>query len=521
MAKRWVVAARTFDVPGLVTVPGLGPDADAADGTGIPGVTAVDSSRRLLLRASYLDAPDLRLTRSGVLLRHASGDGPPHWHLTLAGEEISVPGPATTVPVELADLLIPWLRDGELRPVASLRTERIVTQLRGPLGEILAELVDDGVAVLEGRRVAVKHRELTVRPGPEPDPAAYDGDAPVPDVAVVLSDVARRLAAAGAVEGPLVSPVTRALGSRVHGAADVPAPVPLRPASPAADVVAHSLRTGVTKLLAADTAVRLDRPDGVHQMRVSCRRLRSDLGTFAALVDPEWAEPLVEDTRWLAGELGVARDLEVLRTRLASSAAADNLVPLEAAHLLRLDALLAERADAAEERVLAALHGERYRGIVHRLIAAAGAPRTTAVAEGASQAVLPPLVGAAWQRLERQAAKLHADDPDEAWHAARIKAKRARYAAEAVAPALGKKALATARAATAVQEVLGEHQDAATAADVVLALAAEQSGDGELCVTLGRLAERQRAAVLAARHAFPGVWRAAAAARVTRWTRAS
>lgn len=486
-------------------------DAGVAGVVGVVGVVEVRSSPRRVLRSSYLDTPDLRLTRDGVALWLAAGDGPPRWHLTLGGEERDVDGPADTVPEVLTDLLTPWLRDGTVALVASVRTERVVVALVGADGTALVELVDDGVAVLEGGRVALKHRELTLRPGTAGGRSSADA----------LAAAAELLLAAGAVEGRPVPPLTQALGPRVHAEPDVPRPTDLTATSPASAVVAHSLRSGVRALQLADTAVRLDRPDGVHKLRVACRRLRSDLATFAPLVDAEWAGRLREGTRWLAGELGAARDLEVLRARLAASAQADTLVPLPPEHLQRLDALLADEAAAAGDRVLVALRSTQYRRLLLDLVSAAREPRTTPAAAGDAGGVLPPLVGAAWYALERRGSRLRSGDVDARWHEARIKAKRARYAAEAVVPALGKRAAATAKAAAAVQEVLGEHQDAATAAHVVLEMARRHDDDGGFCVTLGRLAERQRAAVVTARRAFPGIWSTTAVSKVARWTRSA
>ena len=520
MAKRRELAARTFEVPGLVTLPswvaGLGE-------TGIEGVASADVGPRMLLRATYLDTPELRLTRDGVTLRHQGGAGVAHWHCRISGladpAELTVAGPVTKVPEPIADVLIPWLRGGELEPVAAVRTERVVTVLRDAAGTPLAELVDDSVAVLEGRRVAVKHRELTLLPRAVGDADTTPPTATPVDLVALLHAVGARLIEAGAVEAALVPAVTRGLGPRVHEVSDIPPPISLAATSPARDVVAHSLRTGLRKLLQADTAVRLDRADGVHQMRVSCRRLRSDLGTFASLIDATWSEKLRAETRWLAGELGAARDLEVLRERLGASAEQDCLLPLDGAALLRLDAIFAERADVAQKRVLATVRSQRYLRLLNDLVGAAAQPRTTPLAEGPADEVLPPLVGAAWQRLERRAGRLKSRDPDDTWHEARITAKRARYAAEAVVPALGKRAAATAAAAAAVQEVLGEHQDGATAAAVLLEAASEHPGDGAFSFVLGRLAERQRASVVAARRSFPAVWRTTAVGKVARWTR--
>ena len=61
--------------------------------------------------------------------------------------------------------------------------------------------------------------------------------------------------------------------------------------------------------------------------------------------------------------------------------------------------------------------------------------------------------------------------PTSAWHAVRINGKRVRYAVEAVAGVLGGEIADLASALAAVQDLLGEHQDAAVAADTWLAIA--------------------------------------------------
>ena len=51
--------------------------------------------------------------------------------------------------------------------------------------------------------------------------------------------------------------------------------------------------------------------EGVHQMRVAFRRLRSGLKIFRPLIPRETSIVLVEDIRWLNGFLGPARDWDV------------------------------------------------------------------------------------------------------------------------------------------------------------------------------------------------------------------
>jgi CHAD domain-containing protein len=90
---------------------------------------------------------------------------------------------------------------------------------------------------------------------------------------------------------------------------------------------------------------------------------------------------------------------------------------------------------------------------------------------------------------------------DAALHGARKAAKRARYAAEAAAPVLGRKA-AKARIARfrAVQEVLGEHQDSLVAADLLRRMGAVAgTTPGQNGFTYGLLYAREQQLASAAR----------------------
>src|SRR5262249_1607035 len=159
--------------------------------------------------------------------------------------------------------------------------------------------------------------------------------------------------------------------------------------------------------------------------------------------------------------LGAVRDLDVLRTRLAKSAG-----DTESALAPLFDSL-AERHDHATIALRDGLRSPRYVELIARLAEAAErAPLTDEAAEPCRTA-LPPLVDDAWDRLKRPARRIVADSPDEDLHEVRKRAKRARYAAEAVSIALGEPgsedASRFARRATDLQDVLGEHQDAVVA----------------------------------------------------------
>jgi CHAD domain-containing protein len=91
----------------------------------------------------------------------------------------------------------------------------------------------------------------------------------------------------------------------------------------------------------------------------------------------------------------------------------------------------------------------------------------------------------AWRKLEKEVGHLTLDGPAEQWHEARITAKRARYAAEALTPVFGPAAKGLATALAEVTEQLGEHQDAYIAQETCRELAAQF--DGATGFALGRL----------------------------------
>ena len=193
------------------------------------------------------------------------------------------------------------------------------------------------------------------------------------------------------------------------------------------------------------------------------------------------------------------------------------MLPIDRSGLSRLNQLLTDRHDAALVETQAALGTDRFAALLVLLEETARAPSVTALSEAACRDVLPDLVSRSWRHLAKQAGRLNRDAADRDWHRARILAKRARYAAEIAEAALGKRARPTAKAATKLQEVLGEHQDAAVAADRLLALASVAPHDVALAVTCGRLAERERAGVLLARDEFRSVWRNVHKGKATRW----
>jgi CHAD domain-containing protein len=472
------------------------------------------------LRATYYDTADRRLARAGASLRFRRGDAAP-WTVKLPTDvvgvrhEISRTGTPAMIPAELVELVTAYTRGETLEPAAALRTTRRVYELRDSAGRLLAELDDDIVAVLDGQRIRLRFREIELE--------RHDGGRKL------LDRVGEALRVAGADDtGEFVAKHLRALGPLAPPDL-TPAAAELPRKATAGDVVTRAVRADIARMLAYDPFVRLREPlpDGdtaVHQMRVGVRRLRTDLRTFRPVLDPLWANGLRAELSWLADKLGAARDAEVLRERLRETAAADPLAPLDDVAVARMDADLAARHEDALTALDVALRSDRYRVLLGHLIAAAAAPRLLAGrAELPARELLPRLVAKPWRDLAygsdgiSGAGQLDPLAPDDEWHEVRIRAKRARYATEAVAAVLGGPAAELAKAIAGVQGQIGEHQDAAIAAQTWLAIAHADPDDHTLAVTAGRLYERERAAVRRAREGFPAVWARADRRQLTGW----
>jgi CHAD domain-containing protein len=96
--------------------------------------------------------------------------------------------------------------------------------------------------------------------------------------------------------------------------------------------------------------------EGVHQMRVNARRMRSALGSFRSAVPNDVSLHWREELRWLASQLGDARDLDVF--------IAEGMTPArDQATLAGRDELMAlaeQRRAAAYDVVGATLDSDRY-----------------------------------------------------------------------------------------------------------------------------------------------------------------
>ena len=254
-----------------------------------------------------------------------------------------------------------------------------------------------------------------------------------------------------------------------------------------------------------DPYARLGEVEGIHQLRVAARRLRSVLRTFAPLIPAERSLPIVDELRAVGQALGAVRDLDVMleEIRLQSTGAEDVLAPVTAT--------LSARREAARIEAMKKLTSPEYIGLIHNIEKLAGETDwPEGEVSGPIKEVMPELVQKTWRKMRNAARALTPESPEEEFHRARILAKRARYAAETVAPFTKKKQSDDLRAfavlAEKVQNVLGEHQDAAVARDTLVALAEQFPENANLQFWLGRIVEREEQRAHERRKQYFDVW---------------
>lgn len=474
------------------------PDLDGLAGDIHPG-----PEQEARLETTYWDTGDLRLARWGVSLRHRGGQG---WTLKLPGTtegvllsrpELTFPGQPRAVPAAAQRVLRAYVRTAKLEPVARLSTWRRRVPLLRADGHQAAEVVDDEVSVLEGRRVAARFREVEVELG-------EGGEA-------ILEPLLWRLRGAGAGPPDPTPKHVRAMGPAALAPPEV-AELPL-PASPlAGEIIRNAIAAAVALVLRHDAGIRLGGDlEDVHQARVGTRRLRSHLRTFRPLLDAEWADALHEELGWLAFELGTVRDQEVLYERLEADRRllpeADRRAAGSVTDRLRI------AVDGGRSALLDAMAGSRYVDLLERLVEAANRPGLTEAAGMPAPDVLPVLARRPWRALRRAVRALGDDPPDLELHRCRILAKRVRYAAEAIAPAAGPDAQRFARAAAALQTVLGEHQDGVNAQAWLRA----NAGTGRRAFVAGEMAALELARTRTARDRWRKAWRGLDRRRLRSW----
>ena len=451
----------------------------------------VGRGRSQLLESHYFDTPTRALAERGLALRVrkigrryiqtlkaplGEGGGAQHYQ----EYEATRPGPEPDLSL-IPDRALQTFFANE--SIAAALQPLFVTRIRRqtlPLvfGDSRIELaLDQGVIEAGGRSEPVCEAELELKDG----------------------EVASLYSAALALHGEApfyLEPRSKA--ARGHALALGLAPqevkagaVELSSRMTAAEAFVVVARSCLAQLLGNEPAALEGKPEGIHQMRVSLRRLRAALGLFQALFDAGALQRWKEELAWLQEALGPARDWDVFL--------AETLRPLreqvdETGRLDRLEKCARQLQSEAKQRANAAIREPRYSDLLLRLglsLEARDWLGASTGAEGVEAFAKEVLSGRVRKVLKR--ARNHQKLDEVQLHELRISAKKLRYALEFFRDLYGKKAVREALdALTALQDCLGAINDAAVGRSLLDQLRVRLSA-GVKARRLAAVAEREHA----------------------------
>lgn len=480
------------------------------------------------LVTTYLDTAGLDLLRHDITLHRVHGSTDDGWLLQLPTEDgevervtAPVSGGRLLPPQELRDLVLSLTLGEPFVEVMTLRTHRQMVELASE-GRTVARICDDTISaepLLAGAddvRVStpISWREWLLE---SEDVSVLD------DVEEPLSSVAEPVGTVGHADRlrrslAAAAPLGKAGRKRPKGPRQPKRP---KPDKPAGRVLHTYLLEQYDAVLAADRAVRRREPEGIHDLRVALRRLRSTLASFRPLVDRDVSDPLRDQMREISHLLGDARDAEVVSERLA------RLLDDEPANL-RLGA--ARRTIGDDGRVTIRL-GRRTAEDTMRsdeYVAMLRALRDVLVSLPWLPEAEEPAAEVVAQRIERDLRRLRAriaaaNDAAGAaerarlLHEARKAAKRLRYTCEAGESVIGDDARRLRRATKDLQDVLGDHHDTMATRSVLRRLAGRGDLHPGTAFTLGRLHAREEQSARRLEREIEAAWARLDRPTVTGW----
>ncbi len=225
------------------------------------------------------------------------------------------------------------------------------------------------------------------------------------------------------------------------------------------DAFRHVLQTNLASVQAWEpVAVKGEDIEGVHQMRVGLRRMRSALTVFGPAIPRKATVSIAQEMRWAGKTLDQARDLDVY--------IADNLSSRGGKAQRRMKRIAMKRRDRIYDEVRDFVGGKRYAKLHTQL------PRWLQRREWRKQASRKQrklldgkVTPFAAQVLEQHRAQVLLGGKNinqldaEALHQLRIDCKKLRYATEFVSPLFGRSMVVFTEHLKGLQDVLGTLHD--------------------------------------------------------------
>jgi triphosphatase len=246
---------------------------------------------------------------------------------------------------------------------------------------------------------------------------------------------------------------------------------------------------------------RAGKVDSVHQLRVAMRRIRAALALFDAALPRRTAAALESALQTLGRTVGAVRDIDVLAAAIAKRGRkiGSRLEPAVVTVLRHVH----EQRLAAHATLATALDTPRTRRVIERLAALAarggGGPPLWQVAADLVRPLLRDVL--------RAGRRIDASSSMATLHRLRIRAKRLRYALEALDGLGGAETRALAKRLAELQDVIGEHRDATTQRAWLLDEVPAFVADAEALVAIGAIAEALRRRSRRVARRVPRVWR--------------
>jgi CHAD domain-containing protein len=198
------------------------------------------------------------------------------------------------------------------------------------------------------------------------------------------------------------------------------------------------VRAGLRQLTDNVPVLRQGDPEGLHQARVAVRRLRAAMSLFGELLRDDGTHNVKNELKWLMGEFGPAREMDVLTERLAKTSDTQFWSPEGTPKELEtLGKELDGKRRRAFQRAQAAVASARFRLLlidVAAWIEAGGwletdAPMTKVERDRLITKFAAGELERRWKKILKRGRKLRELDPGRR-HKLRIQVKKTRYAAE-------------------------------------------------------------------------------------------
>ncbi len=202
--------------------------------------------------------------------------------------------------------------------------------------------------------------------------------------------------------------------------------------------------------------------EGVHQMRVSIRRIRAALKTFAPLLSKTEAQHWHTEFRWLGKCLGQVRDLDVFTEWLERHKLAADFD--EVAHIEAYQKDIGSLYQHVRQGLLGSLDSERYRNLKRDFSTWIEQEKCFFVNNDLTwkptQDLADALIKRAVRRTKRKITLISDQSTDEQLHEFRVECKRIRYSLDMLQEYGSKDHKPLIAKLKLIQEVLGDHQDA-------------------------------------------------------------